>query len=535
MNRPRTSADTLRTYHRLRLWAGLVATVGHTLYGLVEPRFLITALAGFLVASHAVWCIVHPTRPEVAVVFDTLLSVAAVLSVPVFPGAELVLALYLVGSTLLVARGRARTMLLVTQVVLLGASAVARSVLIEPAGSSQLFVATVTLAAVIPMAVWIGHRVSRGMADETLLERSLGSSPEFTNVVTERSHDGIYVLDDRASIRYANPAGAAMFGYTPDDMIGSSLERFMVGDSMHRWGHALMTTLRSAEPVDVVNREVELRHRDGSPLTMRVSLTELSGTTGRRWLITLHDVTEMVVIRRAMERVVASKDQLFASVTHELRTPLTAIIAFVEFLVEEPDMPAEQAEEFHRLLMEQSHEMSFIIDDLLAVSQIEVDTLHVSLEPLQVLPEATRAARLWTPSDFIDIDHRALDITVLADGRRLRQIIRNLVSNAIKYGGDRIRIGATGDGAMAELVVADDGPGVGEARVEAIFDAYQTSVNVEGQPASIGLGLHVSRQLAELMGGRLFYRRRDGWTEFVVRLPMAVGLSQPTVALSEGS
>ena len=114
------------------------------------------------------------------------------------------------------------------------------------------------------------------------------------------------------------------------------------------------------------------------------------------------------------------------------------------------------------------------------------------------------------------------------DPLRVRQVVRNLVSNALQYGGREIivRIDVTGE--VASLAVIDDGPGIAADRVARIFDAFERSHDDPGRPGSMGLGLTVAWGLARLMNGTLDYRRMEGMTEFQVTLP-----KNPTIATTE--
>jgi len=109
----------------------------------------------------------------------------------------------------------------------------------------------------------------------------------------------------------------------------------------------------------------------------------------------------------------------------------------------------------------------------------------------------------------------------LGDPARVRQILRNLISNAHRYGGDKVKITATSTKSSAHVTVVDNGPGVPEAQRERIYEPYQRAHESEGITASIGLGLTVSLQLARLMGGDLTYRFDEGQSIFELVLPSA--------------
>jgi signal transduction histidine kinase len=127
---------------------------------------------------------------------------------------------------------------------------------------------------------------------------------------------------------------------------------------------------------------------------------------------------------------------------------------------------------------------------------------------------------------------------VLADGLRTRQIIRNLLTNAVRYGGEKVRIEIDVIDGMGRLTVLDDGQGVFGIDEDRIFNAYYRAPTEAARPDSVGLGLAVARQLARLMSGDLVYRRQDNWTRFELTLPLDPGLvarPSPVPDVSDGN
>ncbi|HSM45622.1 MAG TPA: ATP-binding protein, partial [Acidimicrobiia bacterium] len=112
-------------------------------------------------------------------------------------------------------------------------------------------------------------------------------------------------------------------------------------------------------------------------------------------------------------------------------------------------------------------------------------------------------------------------VKVDADPTRVRQIIRNLLTNAIRYGGAQVVVSSRAEGGLGFLQVRDDGPGIDTEHIERIFRPYERVANADvARPGSVGLGLYVSRQLANLMGGELTCRREPGETVFELSLPL---------------
>ncbi len=138
---------------------------------------------------------------------------------------------------------------------------------------------------------------------------------------------------------------------------------------------------------------------------------------------------------------------------------------------------------------------------------------------IDVREELTASLILYVPNDR----YRTFDVNVQqpawADPSRLRQVIRNLMTNAVRYGGSTIRLSATQDEGFTIICLADDGPDIPEEEQAGIFEPYVRSRSTPASPGSMGVGLAVTRKLSRLMGGDLVYCRRDRWSSFELTLP----------------
>lgn len=210
---------------------------------------------------------------------------------------------------------------------------------------------------------------------------------------------------------------------------------------------------------------------------------------------------------RKLEDLVAAKDRFIGSVSHELRTPLAVVVGLsAELADNDHAFSPEERRDFLGMIRRQSTEVSSIIDDLLVSTRITETGLTV-IDEVFMLDDLARAVLRDLPEDVTAkvSDVALTPTTVVADPLRTRQIVRNLVTNAYRYGGERVMISVTSDGSKAILAVADTGAGVPEERRHAIFEAYHTSGGERSVTEAIGLGLTVSRQLARLMGGDVWY------------------------------
>ena len=222
--------------------------------------------------------------------------------------------------------------------------------------------------------------------------------------------------------------------------------------------------------------------------------------------------------------MIQSKDEFIASISHEVRTPLTVVMGIAhELEARWREIDPGERDELLGLIVGQTSEMSDLIEDLLVAARADIGKLPIHVEPLDagtVIAEVIDSVR--TP-DGVTISAGAHSPIVYADPVRLRQIMRNLLTNAFRYGGDRIKITVSHDDERVWIDVADNGDGVPPEARDSIFEAYERAHRSAGRPGSVGLGLTVSRRLARLMDGDLRYRFDDG-SVFTLELTAAPAL-----------
>lgn len=231
------------------------------------------------------------------------------------------------------------------------------------------------------------------------------------------------------------------------------------------------------------------------------------------------DVTELRAAARQAEEFARSKDRLIASVSHELRTPLTAVLGFAD-LIERPDgLDPTEVQTFASEIHRQATDMAAIVEDLLVAARAEMGALAVHIRDVDATGEIAEVVRHLAHRPGVSIDNRAKPTPLVrADPLRLRQVLRNLINNAARYGGGRIAIETSVDGSDVRIRVMDDGPGIADEHRESIFQPFFSAHDRAGQPDSLGLGLSVVRTLVDAMGGSVEMLREDQWTVFSLTL-----------------
>ncbi len=269
--------------------------------------------------------------------------------------------------------------------------------------------------------------------------------------------------------------------------------------------------------------------RKGRPIWLQVRGADTStGEPASSVLIGLADVTHNKARQEAMAELVRAKDDFIAKVSHELRTPLTAVVGLATEMTAADPMSDSDRSELLQLIASQGQEMSNIVEDLLVASRAEIGTVAVGAHEVDLGSEL----RATVEGLALELDQAPDSIpAVVADPGRVRQILRNLLTNAQRYGGPRIRVVAGLRMNRVWLEVRDNGEGVPAELVPMIFDPY-TTAHGGGVLGSVGLGLSVSRQLAELMRGSISYRRDGSESVFRLELPGADPEEKPSALRS---
>lgn len=235
-------------------------------------------------------------------------------------------------------------------------------------------------------------------------------------------------------------------------------------------------------------------------------------------VIVATDVTELKKTQEELGEQLRSKDEFIAAVSHELRTPLTSVLGFAELMQSNPeDLSPDQIEMLDHLL-NQAKDMSHIVEDLLVAARAEIGAIVVDIHEFPLGSVVQQAVA--ESGDNFPI-HGNQDLVAYGDRVRVAQIMRNLTTNANRYGGTERSVHISTDGECAVIEVRDNGDGIPLEHQERVFEPYVRAHDRPGMAASVGLGLTVSRQLAELMDGTVVYSRKDGTSIFRLALPLA--------------
>jgi len=282
----------------------------------------------------------------------------------------------------------------------------------------------------------------------------------------------------------------------------------------------------------IVRPDGELRHVKSGGVCERGARGEVVAIFG-----VLIDTTELELARREAEAAAESKADFLANMSHEIRTPMNGVMGFVELLM---DSKLDAKQRRHLQLVQESAQVLLkLLNDILDLSKIEAGLLDLSVEPSNIRHDITQCVRLMSPIaeqkglELRTVFEDGFPESVLLDSLRLRQILFNLLGNAVKFTNEGSVTVTLADVPAADakrviaITVADTGVGIAEERKASIFDVFvQADASISRRFGGTGLGLSISRRLARLMGGTISLDSKENeGTTITLELPLDAGLA----------
>lgn len=368
-----------------------------------------------------------------------------------------------------------------------------------------------------------GARVAAGQAVR------LDSALAELRAIVETAPVGIVALDRLDRIVTINPAAQRLLDAENRPVEGRLIVEFARSPELDALISGARETGRRAD--------AELRFSSASGQHVArcavVPLARAAGTA--QVLLVLEDRTEL-------RRLEALRTEFVANVSHELRTPITSIRGYAETLVDGFDLGAD-ADRFVKTIARSAARLGAIIDDLLLLSSLEDPNSRAQLPPVPVriagivaeaIEQVTPAAREKRIAMEVAVDPR---LWVAGNAGLLAHAVANLVSNAVKYGpaDSRVRVEARPDGGIAEISVADRGPGIPEVHQARLFERFFRVDRARSRDSGgTGLGLAIVKHVAQVHGGTVSVESRtdsEHGTTFRIRLPLV----DPETARNPGS
>ena len=371
----------------------------------------------------------------------------------------------------------------------------------------------------------------RKHAEEALRERSreLETAVTANQLIMDNSLDVICTIDEDGRFLTVNAACEHLWGYVPAELIGRKYIDFVAPDDRERTLATQSALTTTKKVTDFVNRYIR---KDGSVVDVLWSATW--SESERTFFAVAHDVTERSKLEKILQeakeeadRANKAKSEFLSRMSHELRTPLNAILGFGQLM--ERQNPTEIQRTRVRHILNAGRHLLGLINEVLDISRIEVGRMQLSVEPVSVADALEEALDLMRPlaaerkinlRASVDIDAA---IHVSADRQRFKQVLLNLLTNAVKYtplsGNVTVSYCANGNENI-RVVVSDTGPGIAKEKLTRLFTPFDRLGAEQSTVEGTGLGLALSQRLMKAMRGSIGVESSVGkGSTFWVELP----------------
>ena len=379
------------------------------------------------------------------------------------------------------------------------------------------------------------------------IEKWLKESERWLSAVLRSASDAIVTTDRDGKVNLMNPAAESLLGITKSQALGKKLAGLFTITVQQASGHPVRKALRENVLVPLDEDECLVVGKgnavpiSGSAAPIRDDEDNVTGVA-----LSFRDISE----RKKSERDLAEaldkaresdrlKSQLLSTVSHELHTPLAAIKGFATTLLDSGDkLERSEQREFLEEIDAASNRLNRLINPLLDFSRLEAGMLPVRPVPTdisEIISGSLSHFRIRAPDRQIYLDIPSDLPEVMADPRRLREVLDNVLDNILKYTPDSAHISiqceeiTEGSRPTVQLCVRDDGPGIPEELLERIFEPFHQRDEIGGRNTSgVGLGLAISRRILGAHHGRIWAESAEGQgAAFFIALPSAIPTPEP--------
>ena len=362
------------------------------------------------------------------------------------------------------------------------------------------------------------------------VEQTLRENEEKFRSIAASAQDGILMMDADGRITFFNNAAERMFGYTTDQVLGKDLHNLLAPENYRKGFQKAFPHFRESGEGMALGRILELEglRKDGVifPVEIAISAIQVKGKWHAAGII--RDITErkqiqeeLITSREAAESASRTKSEFLSNMSHEIRTPMNAIIGMADLLWE-TGLTNEQRQ-YVKVFRNAGENLLNLINDILDISKVEagkIDLEKISFNLNEVVERICETLAMRAHEKNLELTCRivpGVPVNFIGDPIRLRQVLVNLIGNAIKFTkkGEIITqvqkfTGSDSEG-LLQFSVRDTGIGIPPAKLERIFDSFtQAESSHTRMYGGTGLGLTISKKLTELMGGRMWVESSVG-------------------------
>ncbi|MCF4164756.1 PAS domain S-box protein [Zavarzinia compransoris] len=383
--------------------------------------------------------------------------------------------------------------------------------------------------------------IIRDISERKRAEEAIRASEATMRAVIETAVDGVIIIDDAGKVQIYNPACQKLFGYPASEVIGRNVRMLMPLPYREEHDGYISNYQRTGvRKIIGIGREVVGQRKDGSTFPMELSVGEAMADGKKVYVGIIRDLSERI---EAMEAVTTAKQadaanraksEFLATMSHELRTPMNGILGMTGLLMDTP-LTTEQRE-YAEAVQKSGETLLTLLNNILDLSKIEAGRFELYDRPFDPNEVLDGIAAVWESQAnrkglefFVTNDLRGVS-ALIGDPDRLRQILVNLVSNAVKFtssGFIALRVkreASMGEKVVLRFEVKDSGIGIAEDVQNRLFRKFeQADADTARTYGGSGLGLAICRQLTEMMGGHIGLVSAPGrGSTFWVTLPFDV-------------
>ncbi len=363
--------------------------------------------------------------------------------------------------------------------------------------------------------------VMRDVTTQKMADEAIRGSEARYRLLAENATDVITQVDLDMMITFISPACRTVLGYTPEELTGTPVLDIIHPDDAPRIQAMAVEILAAGPNAPPVTLQYRAQHKDGCWIWIEGQPKLICDERGEPIAAQdiMRDVTErkaaeleLARARAAAEAAAVAKSDFLANMSHEIRTPLTAIIGFSGLLEDVADL-SDRARLYVQRIVTGGQTLLTVVNDILDFSKLEAGQVEMDPRPFDIAAFAEGAVALVTAQAAgKDLDvylqlARDLPAWVEADSTRLRQVLLNLLGNAIKFterGRVTLSVDYLADAGLLRLSVSDTGPGIPTDKRDRLFERFsQVDGSVSRRHGGTGLGLAICKSLVELMGGKI--------------------------------
>jgi PAS domain S-box-containing protein len=401
--------------------------------------------------------------------------------------------------------------------------------------------------------------VFKDITERKLAEQAQQESEEKARAFAETAVNAVALIDNEGKVVYWNPAAVRIFDYTVAEVQGRSLHELLAPARFHESFHGGFSAFRTTGTGTLIGKTTELaaRRKDGTefPIELSMSAVMLKG----KWhaIGIMRDITDRKLAERELEQAhraaqtsSTAKSEFLANISHELRTPLNAVVGFAEYLRDgRAGALTDLQRECLQDIWEGGKHLLRLINDILDLAKIEAgksDVAYADFSVKQVVGECLFMFRGKAAKHALTLSLEADDTAgeMRADEQKIKQILLNLVANAVKFtpDGGSIVVSArrevcrqTEGGECVRIAVSDSGIGIAPEDVDRLFKPFQQLDSpLTKKYEGTGLGLAICKNLVELHDGRIWVESAPGkGSTFIFEIP-ARPLVNPATAENDG-